>query len=407
MAAAGPWRNDLRFEGGRFAGRGLPISVLRELQVYCDLVVKVAKAVFLRDNPYHRRAPNGFERRFLPRLVYIDKGSVTPVLEREFSNGLAIDDEFDFAARHIGDVVAAVHEETVMLRLMRLPGFDIGEISKLGKTLEPSEKIILRDSSNREAILDEEVRQYLEHYSRQTYIIRGRANRRQPMHKEPAIPRQLDVEAHLFARVLRTRLVGRVTGVDAARGRFTIWSDASRRYCRGPFRDSSDLPLLKRVITDDRRAGPSVELDGFVRFDSFDIPRGWSELHSLEEKLSEQSSPFEKLEIQLRNLSRLQERWFDDASRAPTSNAIQTATAITDLLRSRSLPTPTAFPTPDGGVSLEWILSDVQIGVTILAPGNEGDLSFWNENTGADGFEQNQKLDAERVVRYVSRLTQD
>ena len=30
---------------------------------------------------------------------------------------------------------------------------------------------------------------------------RGRANRRQPTHKEPAIPRQLDVEAHLFARV--------------------------------------------------------------------------------------------------------------------------------------------------------------------------------------------------------------
>ena len=35
--------------------------------------------------------------------------------------------------------------------------------------------------------------------------LRGRANRRQPMHKEPAIPRQLDVEAHLFARVLRGR----------------------------------------------------------------------------------------------------------------------------------------------------------------------------------------------------------
>ena len=33
--------------------------------------------------------------------------------------------------------------------------------------------------------------------------LRARANRRQPTHKEPAIPRQLDVEAHLFARVLR------------------------------------------------------------------------------------------------------------------------------------------------------------------------------------------------------------
>ena len=299
-------------------------------------------------------------------------------MERESSDRFALDgdDEFDLAARYIGDIVAAVHEDNVRSVMMELPSFDIDEISKLGKTLEPSEKIILRDSSNREAILDEEVRQHLEHYSRQTYII-------------------------------RTRLVGRVTGVDAARGRFTIWSDASRRYCRGPFRDSSDLPLLKRVITDDRRAGPSVELDGFVRFDSFGSPSGWSELYSLEEKLSEQSSTFEKLEVQLRNLSRLQERWFDDDSRAPTSNAIQTATTIADLLRSRSLPAPTAFPTPDGGVSLEWIVSDVQIGVTILAPGNEGDLSFWNENTGADGFEQNQKLDAERVVHYVSQLTQD
>ena len=34
------------------------------------------------------------------------------------------------------------------------------------------------------------------------FRLRARANRRQPTHKEPAIPRQLDVEAHLFARVL-------------------------------------------------------------------------------------------------------------------------------------------------------------------------------------------------------------
>ena len=178
-------------------------------------------------------------------------------------------------------------------------------------------------------------------------------------------------------------------------------------YCRGPFHDSSDLPLLKRVITDDRLAGPSGELDGFILFDSLDSPSGWRELYSLAERPSYESSPFERLEAQIRNLDQLPEHWLDDDSRPPTSMAIQMATDIASLLKSRSLPAPTAFPTPDGGVSLEWIAGDVQIGVTISASGSRGELSFWNENTGEDDFEHDQKLDAGRVVQYVSGLTRD
>ena len=304
MAASGQWRNYLRFEGGRFEQRGLPISVLRELQVYCDLVVKAAKAVFLRDNPYYRRAPNGFEGRFCPRLVDISDGSVTPILEREFPDGVVLDDEFDLAAYHLGDVVAAVHQGRIPSMLIELPRFDIGEISKLGKTLEPSEKIILGSSSGQEAILDTEVRRHFEDYKDQTYAI-------------------------------QTRLIGRVTGVDAAMGRFTIWSDQSERYCRGPFRSPSDLPLLKRVMTGDRHSGPSVELDGIVLFDSSSVPSGWEELYSVKERLLDSGSPFEKLHIQLVNLLGMQDSWLDDDSRAPTQNAIEMAADVAYVLESR------------------------------------------------------------------------
>ena len=376
MAAAGHRRNHLRFEGGRFEQRGLPISVLQELQVYCELVVKAAKAVYFRDNPYSRRVPNGFKGRFCPRLIDISDGSVTPILEREYTDGEVLDDEFDIAAHHLGDVVAAVHQDTVLSESLELPQFDISEITKLGKTLEVSEKIILRSSSGKEAIFDTEVRRSLEHYRDQI-------------------------------NATRARIVGRVIGVDAAGGRFTIWSDESRRNCRGPFHSPSDLPLLKRVMTDDPYLGPSVELEGIVLFDASQHPSGWKELYSIRERLFDSGSPFEKLHVQLANLGSLRDRWLDDDSRAPTSDAIVMAVDISYILESRSIPAPTAFPTPDGGVSLEWITKDVQIGVTILASGTEGELSFWNQNTEVDSFEQYQNLDANQVVQFVSKLIRD
>lgn len=375
MAAAGPWDNYLRFEGGRFERRGLPISVLRELQVYCELVVKVAKAVFLQNNPDHQRAPNGFDRRLSPRLVDIGEGSVRPLLERERPGSRVFDedDEFDVATRYIGDVVAAVREDSVRSVVMDLPSFDISEFARLGKTLQPSERIVLRGSSGQEAILDAEVRRFLEGYEQQSYAARA-------------------------------RLVGRVTGVDAAKRMFTVWLEDSRKYCRGPFEDSTYLPLLKRLLTEDRRSGPSLELDGFVHYGIGHQPSGWSELFSLEELLSDHGTPFDKLRAQLMDLRQLRGDWFDENSRAPTPDALQMATRIADGLKYRSLPSPTAFPTPDGGVSLEWITRDVQIGVMIYASGNEGQLSFWNENTGQDGLEQHDELDPDRVVKYVNRL---
>ena len=374
MEASSPWESGPRFEGGRFEQSGLPIAVLRELQVYCELVVKAAKAIFLQKNPHYRRVPKGFEGRFLPRLMSIEDGSVRPMIERRSSDLFMRhgDDEFDLAARYMGDIVTSVRDDDVSSAVMKLPNFDIGETARLGKTLLPSERMVLLDSSGHVAILDAEVRQLLEDYSQQ-------------------------------ASVSRARLVGRVTRVDAEKRQFTVWSEESQRHCRGPFNHSSELLLLRRVLTEDRQSGPSVELQGSIRYDSKNSPSGWNELYSLAEISSDQTKQFYKLEDQLMNLDRLQDGWLDDDSRSPTQNAIRTASDIADLLKSRSLPAPTAFPTPDGGISLEWMSGVIQIGVTILASGSEGELSFWNEDTGGDSLEHTHELNADTVVTYVRR----
>lgn len=375
---AGPTQliDDLKFEGGRFEQRGLPVSVLSELQVYCELVVKVARAVFLRDNPERRRVPNRFGDRFRPYLLYLADGSIAPVLERELiADPDGIDDEFVSAARHIGDIVASIHHDATVASVTKLPRFDIGEISRLGTTLEPSERILLRGSDGRQAVLDAHVRQYLEDYRRQTH------------------------EA-------RTRLVGRVTRVDATRRMLSLWVSGSSTYCRGPFSDS-DLSLLKRAITSDRVAGPLVELEGLVLFDKHGEPSGWTEPISITELPLDIGSAYRQLETQLRTLAALNADWFDGESMRPTSSAIGMAREIARLLEKDGLPAPTAFPTPEGGVSLEWVTLGVQIGVTIWASGSEGELSYWNERSGADDLKRDSDLSAGKIAHYVRSAIDD
>ena len=71
---------------------------------------------------------------------------------------------------------------------------------------------------------------------RQRYVVplRACAGRRQPMHKEPAIPRQLDVESHLPARPLKDRieLLGRIVFNPS----FSVDIDESRQSGRAPHR---------------------------------------------------------------------------------------------------------------------------------------------------------------------------
>jgi hypothetical protein len=84
----------MRLTGSRFGQPGMPVEVLPELTAYRELIVAVARELFLRRNLGRQRVPRGFTESFQLRLERVDKGSTIPVLER-VNPGQALHPEFD------------------------------------------------------------------------------------------------------------------------------------------------------------------------------------------------------------------------------------------------------------------------------------------------------------------------
>ena len=204
-----PGFGDLKFEGGRFEQEGLPLAALREVEAYRDVLVDIAKAVYFRDNPDRRRVPRGFESRFRLRLTEVRGGSVTPVLEREHTGEFFRDDEFSKAAEFVADVVAIASNN---LALPTLDGFDNAGLARLGRTLRPGERLVLRASRPERSVLGASARERLRF-------------------------------AAGSAVTEVARLVGRVAEVDAARERFTLRLAENETTCVGSFNAGRDLAL--------------------------------------------------------------------------------------------------------------------------------------------------------------------
>ncbi|WP_131796296.1 hypothetical protein, partial [Candidatus Protofrankia datiscae] len=151
-----------RLRGGRFEhGRGLPLTAASELAAYQDLVAATARTLFMRDNPRRRRLPRGFSSRLDLRLVRLEGGSVTTMVERVTPVGqLPLDDEFTRTRDLINDAIVATASGGTLPDLFseRVRS----AFGRFGQTLESDERIELGSPGGERRIsYDREVRRRL------------------------------------------------------------------------------------------------------------------------------------------------------------------------------------------------------------------------------------------------------
>ncbi len=103
----------LSFDGGRIGEMpegppALPIDLLPEVVAYRDLLVAVAREVYLSRRPHRQRIPRNFADDLGLVLRRLDSGSVAPVLERLVPNGDQLpltEDELTASQRMIEDAL--------------------------------------------------------------------------------------------------------------------------------------------------------------------------------------------------------------------------------------------------------------------------------------------------------------
>lgn len=90
----------------------------------------------------------------------------------------------------------------------------------------------------------------------------------------------------------------------------------------------------------------------------------------------------------------IQDGWLDGDGKAPSLQGLDWLSAsFKRHYRSADLPLPHIYPTPEGGVSLEWAIGPHRVSLEIDLDAHEADWHCLNLSTG-ESYEQDLQLDS-------------
>lgn len=325
----------LRLTGGRFDGEGMPVETLAELAQYRELVIGVARAQFLKENPGRQRVSRGFFDRFQLRLRIVEEGSAVPVLERPAPEGmlLAPDDEFTLARDTIEDVVRAAGSDGPLPT--SFPPDALVLFDRFGQTLRGNEAIELRRGGASSG----------PRYTPQTRRKLVLSQKKTYQEELQGIGRILEVDGNAMTCRIRLRL-GPPSPVVAALDDVTF----------GPVKEALE-PNGK---------GPPVWVSGAGEFDSEDH---LIRFVSINDVTALEPEDLDNLDRRLNELSSMDAGWLDGEGESPSKDALDRAGRLLGDLLTFEVPRPRVFPTPEGAVQAEWTMGEHEISVTFEPDG--------------------------------------
>lgn len=129
-----------RFIGPRFEEHTLPLSAAKDLAAYEELIVELAKHLYLTKHGDRQRVPKGFADGFHLHLQRIDEGSAKPLLALVMAGALmnSLPVEFAEAKTLINEVIATDESEKLPVAFPKelYPFFN-----RIGRSLEAGESL--------------------------------------------------------------------------------------------------------------------------------------------------------------------------------------------------------------------------------------------------------------------------
>lgn len=318
----------LIFQGARFTQARMPLEVLPELAAYRDLLLAVARFVYLTRHPHRQRLPKGFESALQLVLDKVEDGSVAPVVSRTIQEPpLAL---FDEAPE--GDVFEEARD--ILARTIEAGSTDRGfpelspdlfaRFSTFGRTLRDDECIVVASPDTRTGpVYDRMVRRRLVLYAHQSY--------------------EDEVD-----------LVGEVRGADKDTEGFSLrLADGRKIQVRTP-------PLFLPIAFRSLGESVLVHVRGSGLFDAGGslqrvvMATDVRLAEEGEEGIGHGGCPT-MIDDQVKALRLLPPGWFDESSRAFQAEALEwAAKLLRGLVEAFQLPNPHLYPTPEGNIRAEW-----------------------------------------------------
>ena len=358
-----------RFAGGRFNSHAIPFDVLPDLAAYRDLIVEVAKHLYLSDNKSRKRLPKHFERSFELSLTEIIRGnSATAVAHKfEWSDHRVRQPKLDFpsyfeAARDLVDdtIIAANDDGPISLPIELVKKF-----TPFGRNLRSDESIeISEPGRSRVAVFNREIR------------------------KRIILTAESSYEDYLDRDFI-------LNGAKVSSNNIHLLDERGVEFeARAQTPEQLEEALLRS------RGRQKVHITGIGMFNREDeLVR----IISIEEPVYIDDEPRAGIDAQLDRLASMEDGWHNGQGLAPSQVAIECAQRVLALIEAGSdAGVPFIYPTYEGGVTAEWTHHAWEISVSI--PTSAHAIEFYMLNTETDQeFELISDHDTSVVGAFVEK----
>ncbi len=371
-----------RLHGARFEDGSVSLEILGELAALRELVIEVARWRFLKENPSRQRSPRWFNKIDL-KLTGISRGSAVPVIslvpdERFFgARPLWYHRFYERAREDIVDAIGAAESNDSQLHSKgHFPSHFLTHFNRIGRSLRDGEYIEFVTPARRDPVrLTKQSRLRLLDWS-----------------SEFEGSEALDLSDVTFRGV--------ISEADLARMTFEL------QPVYGP-KISGPIPVeyLETVMTAfnryERRERVMVEGAGHIN---------WSSRTSSLESVVRitRLNPLD-VPARLDEFRHLKDGWLEGDGRAPDHAGLDWLSDSFERHYPEDIPLPHTYPTPEGGVEMEWSFGSQSVILEIDLEKRHGDwLRFDKESDEEDSFELAMHDDAawDRIVAEVRRLSE-
>lgn len=300
-----------RFVGERFNEHTLPLDVTKDLHAYQNLVVELAKRLYLKEHPHRQRVPKGFETSFELHIAKVDDGSAKPLLMAIMGTVMALELEaktyFERARDIITDCIAATGTLPA-----EFPKELLIHFNQIGRSLRPDESMELDT------------------------VVGGKATLTPTRRKDLVL-----ALAKVYDRP--AMLTGYIDEIDFAKSSFRL------RQADG---SAVQVPMPEHFEQQARVSAGRPRHQTFVQciasFDSFDKLQKVVEVEHLEVQ------PNGELVARFDALLALEDGWFDGTGKAPDKDGLAEVSNRMVKHYPERLVLPAIIPTPEGNLLLEW-----------------------------------------------------
>lgn len=329
------------YSGSRFTDHTIPLELLEDLSVLQHLVIEIAKEIYYEENDKDR-VPNGFTDGVSLTLSDVGEGSSIPkiMLAIVAAGSMTIANKqvyYEKAKERVIEYVDAIKK--AQTGHFNIPAHHLHSFYRLGKNLFDDEAIDLNpDSTVKDAKLDKTTRVRVD-------------NRLKNRTEEPF------------------EIIGSVPTIDKGKHNFILEKNGHRVLC------TYTEDILSKILLSftGYNEGAKIKLKGIGVFSQ--------ELRLIGLNSIKEATPIPPPNVidRLEKFRELKENWLDGQGKAFTNEFINWAQkSISSNLDFDVIPAPKIYPTPEGGIQLEWASDDYDASLTIESETKAGEFHLTN-----------------------------